>query len=166
MNFFNVFAFIAGSVFLAPAIAQLPSSDQETMRGRLYGLGEGLAAAAAIYSHPAHVEPLVGSATINLPIEKRYFAAKGLRVVVLKSAQVDFVTPLSVEVTTAESLRLIDHDWPEMNSAAIVGNFGPPISQTSSLIRYKGLAEICSDFIDIGLKDEKMVSVKWTFCTD
>jgi hypothetical protein len=136
------------------------------MRGRLYGLGQGLAAAAVIGGHPVHVEQLGGSAAVDSAVEKRYFAAKGLRVVVLKFARVDFVTPVSVEVATPEALRLIDHDWPEMNRDAIVGNFGPPISQTSSAMHYKGLAEICSDFMDIGLRDEKMVSVKWTFCTD
>lgn len=129
-------------------------------------MGEGLIAAAVMEGHPGRIEHLGGSSAIDSAIEKRYFARKGVQVVVLKSARADFVSPVFVEITTSEALRLIDHDWPKMSRAAIISNFGPPISKTNSSMRYKGLAEICSDFIDVGLKDEKMVSVKWTFCTD
>jgi hypothetical protein len=166
MKSLRLFAFIVGSIVLVPAMAQLPYSYQDAMRGSLYGLGQGLAAAAVIGGHPVHVEQLGGSGTVDSAVETRYFEAIGLRVVVLKFARSDFFRPVSVEVSSPETLRFIDHDWPEMNRAAIVGNFGPPISQTSSSMHYRGLAEICSDFMDIGLKDEKMVSVKWNFCTD
>ena len=153
---------------MAPAMAQPPSSVAEPIGeiSYLYALGEGMAAATVIGAHPVRVERLKGNAAQDSAIEKRYFAAHGLRVVAFKFPQADFYTVTSVEVTTSAALRQINHAWPQMNRAAIIANFGTPVSQTATSIRYKGSAEICSDFMDIGLKDGKMASITWTFCAD
>jgi hypothetical protein len=48
----------------------------------------------------------------------------------------------------------------------VIATYGPPESQTASALHYNGLSEICSDSIDFGLKDEKIISIKWNFCVD
>jgi hypothetical protein len=151
---------------LVPASAEAPSPEQEAMRGSLYGLGEGLAAGVVSRGRPSRTERFRTTIGANFAGEKLYFDVKGLRVVVLRSSHPDLMIPVSVAVTTPQMLRLINHDFPEMTRSAIIGNYGPPASETANSLHYNGLAEICSDSIDIGLKNEKVIALEWTFCAD
>lgn len=160
----SALALIIAAIAVIPAMAQQPAATEE-IASELFGVGQGLAAATVIGGHPVRVERLKASTVGNSATEKRYFSANGLRVVVFKFPQADSFTVASVEVTTTGALRAINHDWPGMDRAAIIANFGAPATETASSAQYKS-AGVCESLVDIGLKDDKIASVKWSFCTD
>ena len=152
-------------LLLSTALANPISDAQQTARGSLYGTGQGLAAAVVMVTRPNRVERVRATSETG-SFERWYFAKKGLRVVVLKFQGNDFVLPDEVEVTSQASLRNIDHDFPTMKREDLIATYGAPDSQTASTLHYNGLSEICSDSMDIALKDEKIISIKWNFCVD
>lgn len=165
MKLIHTLVVAASTTAVSTALAEPLSAAQEVARGSLYGIGQGLAAAVVIGQRPIRVVRLRAKSEIT-NAERRYFVARGLRVVVLKFAGNDFMVPASVEITNPSTLRLVNHDFPGLTRAALIANYGPPDAQSANALHYNGLAEICSDSIDIGLKDEKAISIKWNFCSD
>jgi len=153
MNRFFVL-FVSAAVMWTAA-AEAPSAEQMAMRAKLYGIGEGLATAVSLSSRPNHVSDNI-----------QHYAVNGLRVEMYKPDLGNYILPVSVETTTPAVLRAINHDLPEMSGETFIGQFGEPDSHTANSLHYRGMAEICSDYMDIGLKDGKVASISWTFCSD
>lgn len=135
----------------------------EGARGAVFGLGEGLAAATAVTLEPSRIER-IRSAPSGQLVERRHYEKNGLVVTAIAIPGDKAILPVAVEVTTPEAIRMVSKTLAELSRGDVLPTFGPPILETALAIRYRGPAEACDEFIDLGFKGQALASVHWSFC--
>lgn len=158
---------IAAALVLAfPAAFASPRQveiSQAEARGSLFGFGAGLASAVVGISKPTRVEqPKSNPAGLEL----RIYAQSGLKVVFAKSPTSETPLPIEVELQSAQAIRAISKELSELKKPAVIANFGQPESQSGTTFRYRGLAESCSDNVELHFQAELLSAIKWSFCAE
>lgn len=143
---------------------QYPKCVQSEWRGSIFGLGEGIATAIAATLEPSSVDQMSDNAA-NL-VERRTYRKDGLAVTVIAIPRDKAVLPIMVEATTPAAIRMVSKTLSEMSRSSIVPSFGLPVSENASGFRYRGPAESCDEFIDLGFKEQVLMSVRWSFCAE
>jgi hypothetical protein len=143
------------SLSTAVALAQ-PSVTVDTLRGQIFGVGEGFGSAVA-----AGVRKLPVSASDS---RQSVVVFKGVKVTVLRSSTQ--VIPLQVEAPSPEAVRVVSKLLSEMPRAGLVANFGSPESELVEAVTFRGPAEVCAEYLDLTFRKNAVVSAKWRFCVD
>jgi hypothetical protein len=133
------------------------------LRGTVFGIGEGIAAAIGVALQASRIESVKNEPSGRLA-ERRVYSKDGLTVAVTVLPGDGAILPNMVEAATPAAIRMVSKSLSEMNRAALIANLGPPDVEGASIVRYRGPMELCEESVDFRFEEQALVSVLWQFC--